>query len=336
MDHVECRRMICAAFLLSTGMHLFLAGHCASAEPGDLVMPLILPVEVHKETAVESFWSGPKLPFLEEPVALSEPAQAAEELNDLRPIPSHSQHWTADATKTKSVFEDALILPAEYQPWNWQEEYTNTPAPKRLNFDDAETCTDEELAKTQKEFRDLVQCGLLEEANRVLKRMEKAKPAGKEMVEMDLYLHDARYGQKSNSKLRHHVVGYEDVSGDYVYRYRQVYQPPSEPKNWDAVASAEISFHFQGATIGEVALFFHHVMGVTVRVEDVAMESSTAHNGVYIRCRNKTAEQGLRVVLGSRGLGYLYRNGELVIATPATINQTIRSVNNDVETYWVP
>lgn len=73
-----------------------------------------------------------------------------------------------------------------------------------------------------------------------------------------------------------------------------------------------------------------------VRLELSADEPEFAEGNIHIRCRNKSVEQGLRVVLGSRGLGYMYEGGELVIASPHIIRERLQDPDNHVQSWWLP
>lgn len=337
MDVVECRRIAAALFLLSLGGHLLLsAGECWCAERQDTRLPIILPGDAptQSKSVVEPYLgNGPQVPFLR-------PSLAGDiVVEQLDPIPSNSRHWNVgDTSAIESAFEAALVMPTDYEVAEWNKNVPCACEPKRLQLNSNECWTDKELAETQQEFRDLVQCGLLEEANRVLKRMESSGQPTETLVEYDLDLHEARYGQRPEEKPRHHVVGYLDERSDevHLYRYRQIYQSRTEPQEWDTVAASNLSFHFQGASLGEVASFFHHATGVTVRLEAIPSEALVADGGIYIRCRNKSVEQCLRVVLGSRGLGYLYVNGELMIAAPAAIKQELHKHKQQVDAVWLP
>lgn len=136
----------------------------------------------------------------------------------------------------------------------------------------------------------------------------------------------------SPAGIRHHRVGYQEpVSGA---GFSTVFESPRAPLDWSSVSGLTVSFHFQGASLEEVASYFHHATGMTVRVALPVASEQLIPAGIHVLCRDKTAEQSLRVALGSCGLGYAVRGGALMIALPEQIEAWRQAIPLDA--HWSP
>lgn len=133
----------------------------------------------------------------------------------------------------------------------------------------------------------------------------------------------------------HYQVGYraplEPVAED-----AQVWRSHGSRTDWNQVIDNKVSFHFQGASVSEVAGYFHHATGMTVRVDPSAQHLCASGPGIHVLCRDQKVVSSLRVVLGSCGLGYMVQDGELVLAAPEVIRQTVLHHGSSIETDWIP
>lgn len=132
--------------------------------------------------------------------------------------------------------------------------------------------------------------------------------------------------------IRHHRVGYQEPASGAGFS--TVFEAPRAPIDWSSASGLTLSFHFQGATVEEVASYFHIATGMTVRVQLPTASEQLIPAGIHVRCRDKSAEQGLRVALGSCGLGYAVRGGALMIALPEQIEAWRQAIPLDA--HWSP
>ncbi|QDU63747.1 hypothetical protein Pan216_46280 [Planctomycetes bacterium Pan216] len=113
--------------------------------------------------------------------------------------------------------------------------------------------------------------------------------------------------------------------------HRTLFATGASRAEWSTIANRKISCDFKGASLEDVALFFHHTTGMTIHF-DVPDDAIAFH--VY--CRDKTVEETLRLVLGSAGLSYVVIDGELTIDTPSTTRDVMRRLSLPAESFWTP
>ena len=165
-----------------------------------------------------------------------------------------------------------------------------------------------------------------------------AKPTDAEPIEVELELGDffALLPPLAPERLpEHHRVNYPPPQ-------KATPPPATAPRahgptsNWRTIANSTLSCHFQGATLHDVAQFFHHATGLTVRLDPSVQKAGVDPAGIHVRCRNRPTEQSLRVVLGSVGLGYVVSGGELVLIDPVVGRAAVKQTDVEIESCWFP
>lgn len=196
-------------------------------------------------------------------------------------------------------------------------ELNDTPAPSRLAFRPEDCRFDPEFAALQRAFAREMARGNLEEAERVAGNIGTTDPGVRRAAAM---------GNVAESG-PHHRVGYRE--GNAPGR-RFASAAPSW--NWEELRSQRISFHFQGASLAEVAEFFHHASGLNVRLEGPATDQVK----IYCSSRDLSVQQALRVVLGSCGHGYAIGNGEILLAPASIIAKVKQHSESALDEAWLP
>lgn len=160
--------------------------------------------------------------------------------------------------------------------------------------------TDPELASLQRAYVEAIQSGIAEAASKAANAIARAPKIDPKVRPV---------GHAALGPEEHHVAFAGPPAPATVFH---AHDPvPS----WRKVAHQSTSVHFQGATIEEVARFFHHASGMTVRLE--SPETGQAGGEpvrVYCRCRELPLERCLTAALATCGMGYCVRGSEILVA----------------------
>lgn len=205
--------------------------------------------------------------------------------------------------------------------------------PARLEICQEQCEVSPSLAAVQNLYGDLCEQGCDKEAEELIDQILAQKSLGTEKKIVRDAVHYEWKGAGTSPK--HHQVGYQPAEIPERYPLASdgaLRQVGFNASDWNLASEGKVSFHFQGASLAEVADFFRHATGREVVVETPNRGSYYAPAGIHVLCRDKTVSQSLRVVLGSCGLGYAVLDEVLVIGEPAQI-EALRSQSQDC---WTP